>query len=532
MNRAALLFSACLLISCTGTESNAIQDWIDEQTSDSEFIAIAAAYLKDGEVTHFAGGRVAPGSDIRPDADIQFEIGSLTKSFTDLLLAEMVEKEFVTFDTTIGDLLGDDVTLNNAAVSDITLLQLATHTSGLARMPANFAPTDPLDPYREYDENALLMGLTMARDKQPLGNQYTYSNLGVGTLGYLLGRAYGDGYIAAMNELVIAPLGLTRTSFDPADGSATPYRGGAAVKNWSLDALAGAGALRSTTNDLIRFAKIMLGEIENPLEHDLEANKEILAPASGFKVTRVWHVASSGDGEVYWHNGGTGGFWSFFGFRPATDEALVMLVSGDPDPTRFGMEVMAIDPPEPDMTEIDEAIFGQYALNETLGIGIYDIEGTLVGQVSGQPPAGLHSVGEDWYAIDIADASVRFLREDDQVVALELVQNGIVQTASRSADVAEAVSKTELTLSHEVLEGYVGEYAINADAKFTIRLGEEQLEAALTGQGFFPVFAKGDDVFFYKVVDAELHFVRDDQGTVNALVLHQGGIVQRAERTE
>ena len=73
---------------------------------------------------------------------------------------------------------------------------------------------------------------------------------------------------------------------------------------------------------------------------------------------------------------------------------------------------------------------------------------------------------------------------------------------------------------------------MNPSIDFTIRLGDETLETMLTGQAFFPVFARGDDKFFYKVVDAELHFERDEEGNVNALVLHQGGIVQRAERVD
>jgi CubicO group peptidase (beta-lactamase class C family) len=507
-----------------------MQGWIDEQVDSGAVLAVTAMHLQEGEASYFAGGRLAPGGDASPDEATQFEIGSLTKAFTNLLLAEMVEQDKVSYGTTIGELLGSDVAFANDAVANITLLQLATHTSGLPRLPANLAPTDQLDPYKGYDEDALLEGIAATRDKQPLGNHYAYSNFGVGLLGYLLGRVHGEGYEAALMELVIEPLGLSATGFERAEDSATAYRGGQAVKDWTLDALAGAGALRSTAGDLARFAKVMLGEVDSPLAHDLAADKDIVSQAGGFDVTRVWHVGRSPEGSIFWHNGGTGGFWSFLGFKPATDEAVAILISGDPDATGLGLQWLGFESPRPPAGDIDAAIPGQYDLNPNFGIGVYELNGVLVAQASGQMPLGLHRIDDDWYAMEVADASLHFIREGGKVVALELAQNSMLQRAAKTSDTAAALAKTEVAIPREKLGAYVGEYALNPSVKFTIRLGDETLEAMLTGQPFFPIFARGDDRFFYKVVDAELHFERDAEGNVNALVLHQGGIVQRAEK--
>lgn len=507
-----------------------MQGWIDEQVDTAAVLAVTAMQVQDGDVGYFAGGRQIPGGETAPDETTQFEIGSLTKAFTNLLLAEMVAADEVTYDTTIGGLLGDDVEFANDAVADITLLQLATHTSGLPRLPPNLAPTDQLDPYKGYDEDALLAGVAATRNKQPLGNHYAYSNFGVGLLGYLLGRVHGEGYEAALLERVIEPLGLGATSFERAEKSATAFRGGRAVKDWTLDALAGAGALRSTTGDLARFARVMLGQVDSRLTHDLAADRDIVSPAGGFDITRVWHVGESPDGKIFWHNGGTGGFWSFFGFKPATNEAVAILISGDPDATGLGLRWLGFESPRPPSGDIDASILGQYDLNPNFGIGVYAMNGSLVAQASGQMPLGLHRVDDEWYAMEVADASLHFIREGGKVVALELAQNGMLQRAAKTSDTAAALSKKALAVPREALAEFVGEYQLNPSVKFTIRLGEETLEAMLTGQPFFPIFAKGDDKFFYKVVDAELHFERDDDGTVNALVLHQGSIVQRAEK--
>ena len=116
-----------------------------------------------------------------------FPMGWLVASLVIMVLAgaALLREDW---DAAIGELLGSDFAFANDAVADISLLQLATHTSGLPRLPANLAPTDQLDPYKGYDEDALLQGIATARDKQPLGNHYAYSNFGVGLLGYLLGR--------------------------------------------------------------------------------------------------------------------------------------------------------------------------------------------------------------------------------------------------------------------------------------------------------------------------------------------------------
>lgn len=533
ISRAWLPVVATLLMSATSNAENVdIQGWIDQQVSDGKVLAASAARLVDGEVAYSAGGATATDGDADITAHTQFQIGSITKTFTNLLLAEMVADGKLRYDSTIGDIVGDDVEFGNTEVAGITLKRLATHTSGLPRLPVNLVPSDPLDPYRGYDEKALLAGLAASRDKQPLGDHYGYSNFGVGLLGYLLGRVDGRGYRTALQERVLSPLELNETGF-VADNATAGFRAGVVVPDWTLDSLDGAGALWSSASDMMRLACIQLGDIDNPLKHKLADDFAVLETGpQGFRMTRVWHVAESAAGTIYWHNGGTGGFWSFFGFRPASREAVVMLVSGDPDPTPLGLTWLNREPFPGTAVAVDEALFGQYELAPGVGIGVYAMENTLVGQVSGQTPLTLERVTDDWYAIGEVDASVHFVRDDDAVVALELVQNGVVQSANRIADIAESQAREEKEMARELLAGYVGEYRINATATFTIRLGDAGLEAQITGQPFFPIYAKGDDVFFYKVVDAELHFERDDADAVDVLVLHQGDVVQPAEKAD
>lgn len=492
-----------------------------------------AVIRRSGDMSTVSAGRMALDSDRRPGEDSRYQIGSITKPFTYLLLAEMVEAGQLSYETTLSELLGDDFEFANAAVGDITLLELATHTSGLPRLPANLGAASMVNPYADYDEAALLEALRSARQGQPLGHGYAYSNFGAGLLGYLLGRADGRGYQQALTERVLEPLALAETSFEGGEAVATGFSGGEATTPWTFQSLAGAGALWSTSSDLMRLGAIQLGEIPNPLNHDLGADRDIVIDEAGpFRLTRVWHVAESSEGRVFWHNGGTSGFRSFFGFRPATEESLALLLAGDLNPLSIASDWFGFDRIEREPLEVDPEVTGQYRLTPQVGIGVYEQDGQLVTQLSGQSPAPLEPAGDDWYALNVADASLHFSRENGTVVAVELVQNGRTQRAEKVADQADVLSQQAISLPTEALADFVGEYALSPQARFTIRRGDQGLEARLTGQPFFPIFPKGGGVFFYKVVDAELHFERDDEGQVEALVLHQGGIEQRAERVD
>ena len=246
----------CVALFAMGLSARAetfdMQAWIDTNVANGTVLAVTAVHFDDGEVTHFRGGTLSPGGDRAPGPETQFQIGSITKAFTNLLLAEMVAAGEVRYEIPVGSLVGDDVEFANPAVADIPLVRLATHASGLPRLPANLAPADPLNPYAGYDEKMLLAGLAASRDSQPLGDHYAYSNFGVGLLGYLLGRAHGGGYRAALRERVLAPLGLTRTGFEAGDDVAAGFRNGQVVPAWDLDALDGAGALSVGTHSARR----------------------------------------------------------------------------------------------------------------------------------------------------------------------------------------------------------------------------------------------------------------------------------------
>jgi len=522
-----LAVGACQASTAELTE--AIEDALAEQYLLSAVVAVRS----DDSVETWSDGHLTLNAARAPDAATSYQIGSITKAFTNLLLAEMVARGKVTFDTTIASVLGDDVEFANPRIGEISLLELSTHSSGLPRLPGNLGATSMEDPYAAFDEVKLLDALAVVRKDQPLTDRYAYSNFGAGVLGYILGRVHGGGYRAALREHVIGPMGLAATGFEPIGDVSAAYTGDEVVPAWTFDALAGAGALWSTADDLMLLGEFLLEQRDWPLVQDADVNRKIVVPdADSLALTRVWHVIESEDGPVYWHNGGTAGHRSFFGFRPATGEALVLLFSGRTDPTELALAWFDLRRPGDASEAVDATIFGQYEFAPGAGIGVFERDGVPVAQLSGQTASRLYPAGEDRYSLNTADASLRFIRSEEGVAAVELVQNGRIQRAARIADQAAALERQAIDLPRDALSEYTGRFQLAPGSEFTIRLVDDGLEAKLSGQPFFPIYPRGDDVFFYRVVDAELHFERGEAGSVEALVLHQGGIEQRALRME
>jgi D-alanyl-D-alanine-carboxypeptidase/D-alanyl-D-alanine-endopeptidase len=251
------------------------------------------------------------GADAAPalDGDTVFEIGSITKAFTGILLAELCARGEVTLETRVQELLPEGVTVPRRG-REITLLDLATHRSSLPRIPSNLESASLLDPYAGYGPDRLHEFLAEYSLRRDVGERYDYSNLGAGLLGHALALQAKTGYEALLRERVLAPLGMRDTFLTvPAAARARLAVGhlpnGQPARSWSFDCLAGCGALRSTANDMLRFAACNLGTVETPLREVLRAAQQPRRDAEGpVRIGLGWHVTPWGeDDPVVWHNG-------------------------------------------------------------------------------------------------------------------------------------------------------------------------------------------------------------------------------------
>ncbi len=293
-----------------------------------------APLVRDGVLPSLAWAVVA-GDDVRVggfggvDPRTVFQLGSVTKVFTALLLADMAER--------------GELSLSEPAASywpappgssSVTLADLATHTSGLPRLPRSllwYALANPRDPYARYPAGRFVRAARRSLRAGHGGCPYEYSNYGYGLLGYLLGQAAGSGYEALVTERICGPLGLRDTAFEAGDRGVQGYRRGRPVPDWHLGALAGAGGLYSTSADLATLLGALLAPATTPLERAIRAALTPRQEIPGGKISLAWHHARNG---VIWHNGMTGGFSSMVAFDPARNLGVAALAnSAGPSPS-------------------------------------------------------------------------------------------------------------------------------------------------------------------------------------------------------
>ncbi len=293
-----------------------------------------------------AHGSLNQGDERPLDGDTVFEIGSVTEVFTSLLLADMVQRGEVALDDPAARFLPQGVKVPERGGRRITLQDLATHTSGLPRIPSNLKPANPANPYADYSAEQLYEFLSTYKLWHDIGTGFDYSNLGGGLLGHALARRAGMDYEALVKSRIADPLGMSSTRITLSTQMKARLAVGhnaklAAVPNWDFQALAGAAALRSTANDLLVFLAANLGYSKSPLAPAMAAMLKVRRPttAPDMEIALGWAV--TGDG-IAWANGSTAGYRTFVGYHPKSRVGVVVLSNTFTDTglTDIGMHLL------------------------------------------------------------------------------------------------------------------------------------------------------------------------------------------------
>jgi D-alanyl-D-alanine-carboxypeptidase/D-alanyl-D-alanine-endopeptidase len=319
--------------------------------------ALVAGGLLDGS-TLVRG--VSTGPDGPVDERTVFEIGSITKVFNGVLLAACADRGLVELDEPLRGLLPSSAGLPPGG-EDITLAQLASHSSGLPRMPPGVPPIvlgrRHQERLRGSTPDDLFAGLPATKMRHPPGTRYHYSNLGAAVLGQALARRAEATWEELVRSLVCEPLGLAATTaVIHSEGKRGP-RGrswfGRRVPPWDFPALAPAGVLRSTARDMLSFLHDNLdgsGRLARPLTL---ARSPRFDTGKRLQIGLGWHIMPlhhtplfrPGSGRrdspaLVWHNGLTLGFASFAGFVPDTGAGVVVLASRFRSVTGLGIRIL------------------------------------------------------------------------------------------------------------------------------------------------------------------------------------------------
>lgn len=430
----------------------ALQAIANERVASGRYRGMVIGVLRpDGSRHIVTAGTGAGGAPLRPDA--VFEIGSITKVFTGVLLAQHVVAGELRLEQPARELLPAGNTLPARDGREITLGDLSTQVSGLPPMPTNFMPRDQANPYADYDGARLLEFLRTVQPARAAGERYEYSNLGVGLLGFALSTRAGMSYEQLLTARVLRPLGLRETvvQLSPAlrarlapghDGEGNP------AANWDLDALAGAGALRAPVGDLLTFLAANVAASRDsttgPLGRALALSHRRRA-AAGSPVMGIglgWHRLAAGADTAVWHNGGTGGYRTFAGFNPATGAGVVVFTNTSTPVDDIGVHVLLGRPlrapaPWPATVTLDSATLqrhvGRYALTPAAVLEVMREGSGLVARLTGQAPLRLHATAPGRFFLKAVDAQLEFELPADggSASAVTLVQGGGRQRAAR-----------------------------------------------------------------------------------------------------
>lgn len=363
--------------------------------------AISVGVITDGKTWTENFGTLDSDDTRSPNEKTLYEIGSISKVFTSLLLAEAVESGRLKLDDLISTVMKELAEKNPTVGNTITFQHLSLHMSGLPVMPDNISPADSTNPFDGYDRAMLTEYMLSVKPERKPGEVYEYSNLAVGLLGDLLARQAGVSYEALLKEKLTGPLKMSDTTIKltpeqlsrfapPHNAALLPDKAG------DFDALAGCGAIRSNINDMLLFAEASLNPPEGPLVKAIELAWTQHKPAKNgnHAMGLGWMIAL--DGSTRWHNGQTGGYQSMMLVSRQADCAVVLLCntagSGtdalaeqiiqtamglDVQPRTFDKEVK-VDP------RVAKRLEGKYELAPGIVITVQVKDGRMMAQLTGQ----------------------------------------------------------------------------------------------------------------------------------------------------
>jgi CubicO group peptidase (beta-lactamase class C family) len=384
-----------------------------------------------------------------------YEIGSVSKVFTGLMLADAVVRGEIDLNAAadVGNPAG--IRLPSRDGRSIKWIDLSTHRAGLPRIAGNLPLTDLKNPYRDYDSKKAAAFLKQYELPRQPGASQEYSNLGASVLGYLVAQSAGKSYQQLLRERIANPLRMTDCTVllgeDQRKRLATPHdKFGSATPPWTFSDLPGAGGIHATMRDMMRFAKAQLTPPTGPLGEAIEFawKQQRDADASGPAMGLGWMIAA--DGQTRWHNGQTGGSHSAIFINRELDRSIVVLCNtAVSDVDQLAMQLVMKttgreSTPEPKETSDDESgdlaidatlrgrLVGRYQLTPSFIFTVRDHDGHLMVSITNQPTQEVFPDSPTRWSYRGVDATLEFkLKKTGPATSLVLHQNGAQQTAHR-----------------------------------------------------------------------------------------------------
>ncbi|TAG05655.1 MAG: DUF3887 domain-containing protein [Cytophagia bacterium] len=310
-----------------------IDEFAQKYLSNPKTVGLSIGIINNGKMQYYHYGETKKDNTNLPNNTTLYEIGSISKTFTSLLLAQAIENKKTTLNTPINTYLRNNIPNLAFEGKKITLENLANHSSGLPRLPDNLLGnpnTIDENPYKNYSDKDLFEFLEKYKLTRPVLKEYEYSNLSFGLLGVILEKINKKSYEQQILTQICQPFGMKNTKItlnekDKKEHFAQGYNEeGKAVSSWEFQSMAAAGAIRSNIEDMLKYINNYLNPDKNML-NSINLTKKVTFEYAQNKVGLGWHIAKSKEYDIWQHGGGTGGFRTLAAFCPDTKNGVVVL---------------------------------------------------------------------------------------------------------------------------------------------------------------------------------------------------------------
>lgn len=529
--------SVCIFVAAVhGQDTARMDQLIQSYAADNKFMGSVLVARGSDVLFSKSYGSANLEWNIPNSSTTKFRIGSITKQFTAASILLLEERGKLKIEDPVKKYMPDAP----AAWDNITIHHVLTHTSGIPSF-TGFPDYAQAKMFNTPVEKIVAKFRDKPLDFAP-GEKFSYSNSGYVLLGYLIEKISGQTYENFLQESIFTPLGMKDSGVDSnsaiiqrrAAGYARPPKGIVNADYINMSIPHGAGAIYSTTEDLLRWKQGLFGG-------KLLSASSLQKMTAPFKDNYAYGIMSRAiDGrKQLWHNGGIEGFNSSLAHYPETKVTIAVLanVNGPvadqllPQLAKLAHgEAIILTSERKEISVPKEALatyVGTYEMARGINMMITLDGNQMMGQLSGQARYPLFAEDESKFFFKIVDAQIDFVKDNKGAVTdLILHQNGRDQKARRTSDTV--LVRKEIVVSPQILAAYPGSYQLGP-MTLTISLESGQLMMQATGQPKLPLFSESETSFFLKVVDAQIEFVKTGDA-VNALILHQGGRDMRAER--
>jgi CubicO group peptidase (beta-lactamase class C family) len=472
--------------------------------------------------------------------ETKFRLGSITKQFTAAAILLLEEQGKLK----TSDLLSVHLPNTPEAWKDITIHHLLSHEAGLQNFTSlPWYAENMMKPFTAQATIDVFRDLPL--DFAP-GSEFRYSNSGFIVLGRLVELVGGVSYADFLRDNIFTPLGMTNSGYDSttqvianrASGYTSGPNGPVNAGYVDMSVPHGAGALYSTTGDLLRWNQGLFGgELLSA-----ESLAKMTTPNLGDYAYGVI-VTTTHDAKKVAHNGGIQGFNTSMAYYP-DEKLLVVALSNINGPGADSIvanldnimhgETVVLPAERQEISLTDDILqryVGTYPLTPNFAISVTVEGGQLITQATNQGKLPIFAETETKFFAKAVEATIEFQKDaTGAVTGLTLNQNGRSMPAPKQALIPPPATPEEISVSEAILAKYVGSYALRPNFILTVTLENGQLMTQATGQQKLPVYAETETKFFLKVVPASIEFQLDAAGAVTGLVLNQGGRSMPAPR--